>query len=194
MPTGYTHAIKDGITFQQFAIGCARAFGACIDMREDPSDAPIPSEFLPSDYHLRSGKEAQERLTKLHAMKPEEWDAAALKEYLDGAERDKVYQQERIDLRNKYQAMLAEVVKWEPPTSDHIGLQEFMAQQIRDSINFDCGEWSNNAPRLSGADWIKDQIENAEADIVRHADEYAEEIERTNERNQWIKALRESLS
>jgi hypothetical protein len=47
MPTGYTAPIADGMTFEQFALGCARAFGALVTMRDEPSDAPIPERLEP---------------------------------------------------------------------------------------------------------------------------------------------------
>lgn len=40
MPTGYTADIKDGITFRDFALRCARAFGATIMQRDE--DISIP--------------------------------------------------------------------------------------------------------------------------------------------------------
>ena len=57
MPTGYTSKIKDDITFEQYAMGCARAFDALIDMRDEASDALIPEELTPSNYHeQKTGK------------------------------------------------------------------------------------------------------------------------------------------
>ena len=40
MPTGYTTDIYNGkdVTFKDFALKCARAFGACIHQREDNID------------------------------------------------------------------------------------------------------------------------------------------------------------
>jgi hypothetical protein len=32
MPTGYTSAIADGIEFKDFALRCARAFGALVEL------------------------------------------------------------------------------------------------------------------------------------------------------------------
>lgn len=51
MPTGYTWDIKDEITFEQFIMNCARAFGALVEMRDEPRDKKIPDELKPSDYH-----------------------------------------------------------------------------------------------------------------------------------------------
>ena len=38
MPTGYTLDLYNGkdITFEEFVLKCARAFGALIDMRDEP--------------------------------------------------------------------------------------------------------------------------------------------------------------
>jgi len=38
MPTGYTNCIKDGVTFEQFVWKCARAMGALVMMRDEPSN------------------------------------------------------------------------------------------------------------------------------------------------------------
>ena len=45
MPTGYTAGILEGETFEQYALQCAKAFGALVMMRDEPSDAPIPDQF-----------------------------------------------------------------------------------------------------------------------------------------------------
>lgn len=68
MPTGYTAAIKDGITFQEYALSCARAFGALISMREESSDAPIPDALEMSPYYQTSYDEAREALDEFSAL------------------------------------------------------------------------------------------------------------------------------
>ena len=34
MPTGYTYKIGEGASFKEFVMACARAFGACVEMRD----------------------------------------------------------------------------------------------------------------------------------------------------------------
>lgn len=67
MPTGYTAPIYEGkqITFPEFAMQCARAFGALIDMRDDPMDSPIPDAFVPDTYHARELVKAREQLADM---------------------------------------------------------------------------------------------------------------------------------
>lgn len=194
MPTGYTAAIKDGISFQQYALNCARAFGALITMRHDPSDAPIPAKFEPSDFYAQSLKKAEDQLARLLAMSPDECDSAALKQYLDACEMNNVRRKENADLRNKYNAMLAEAVAWNPPTVDHEKMKEFMIEQLQSSINWDCSEsYIVDPPKRSGKQWLADSLADCHDRIVRYTDEHAAEVERTNKRNEWVDALRKSL-
>jgi hypothetical protein len=195
MPTGYTCAIKDGISFQQFALGCARAFGACITMRDDPSDAQIPDKFEPSTHYAKLLQDANNKLAELEALTPQECEDAALKEYLDGCEQNAVRRQEYADLRMKYEAMLACAQEWVPPTPEHQGLKDFMIQQISESIRFDCNDEYITAPtKKSGAVWLSEQIKSTKKRIASYAEENDQEIERARSRTDWVNALRNSLA
>lgn len=192
MPTGYTAAIADGINFQQFVLQCARAFGALIEMRDEPMDAKIPDHFEESDYHRSAIELGERRLAELQAMTQQQAEEASLRAYLDANESAKKRQHEIDDLRNKYNAMLVQVVKWEPPTSEHAGLKDFMLEQIRNSIKFDCH--TVEVPiKKDGATWLRSMIECEKRSIDYHRKEAQNEAKRTQERNAWVKSLRESL-
>jgi hypothetical protein len=196
MPSGYTAAIKDGIDFKTFALQCARAFGALVMMRDDPADAPIPERFEPSDYHVRAIAEAQQRLNELDGMPVDEAGREAQAQYVKEVQsrRDRIAENDA--LRVKYQAMLKQVDAWEVPTPDHEGLKKFMREQIESSIEFDCNNdyYLRTMPVLkTPLEWRSEQVEKARRDISYHSKENAEEIGRTATRNDWVKALRESL-
>lgn len=196
MPTGYTAAIKDGITFRQFAMNCARAFGATITMRDDGGDGSnIPERFEPSDYHLKELRKAQNELAVLSAMTPEDVAKRASEDYEAAEARRLETLREKRELRAKYEAMLAEVKAWKTPTPDHIQFRNFMLEQIGSSIDFDCGESYYDKPtqRLTPEEWLLGRRSKIEGDIDYHTKNYAEEVERTEKRNAWIKALRDSL-
>jgi len=90
--------------------------------------------------------------------------------------------------------MLAKVNAWKPPSADHKGLKDFMAQQIQESIKFDCDyDLSNITGPSSWEDWMTDKKADNKRDIFYHEAEQEKEIERTNSRNRWIRQLRESL-
>lgn len=196
MPTGYTAAIADGIDFNTFVWRCARGMGALIMMRDEPADAPIPERFEPSDYHTKKIEEASATLARLEAMTQEE-AAACAKAAFDGEVRRKQDGiAKAISLRPKYEAMLAQVRKWTPPTRDHEEFKRFMAEQIQQSLDFDCDTvfYERMAPRLMDPmEWLaKEQIQ-AMKDIGYHAEEHEKEVQGANERSAWVAKLRESL-
>lgn len=196
MPTGYTAAIKDGISFETFIWSCARQFGALIMMSDDPHDAPIPEKFEPSDYHIKEIAKLQaerKRLVNMTEAKAEKEAQAEFKKELE-------YNAERISEANatkkKYSEMLLKVRAWQPPTPDHIGLKDFMIQQIESSIDFDCDTkyyLDKQVKMLTGKEWLATHIKETRRQLQYHIDENLKEIERTSSRNQWINDLRESL-
>jgi len=194
MPTGYTAEISEGITFQQYAMNCARAFGALIMMRDEPSNAPIPEEFKPSDYNRRELDEQRARLAEIDAMTPEQATAAATKAHNAAMTERKRRFDDVQELRRKYQDMLNKVNGWEPPSSDHEELKTFMASQIRQSIDFDCKIYGEVPQQLTGPEWLAEQRALCLRMIEFHEAENKKEIERTENRNKWVADLRKSLN
>ena len=82
MPSGYTNKIKDDISFEEFALSCARAFGACVEMRDDPGDAKIPEEFTPSPYYKKALDDAYIEKTRLEELSVAECYNEAEVEYI----------------------------------------------------------------------------------------------------------------
>lgn len=80
MPTGYTYAIKEGISFRDFVLKCARAFEACVSMRDDPMDKEIP-EFVASDYYQKELDKSFARLNEIVKMSDADCGIAATQEY-----------------------------------------------------------------------------------------------------------------
>lgn len=196
MPTGYTAAIKDGISFEKFALDCARAFGACVMIRDEPGGGEaIPEAFTPSDYHEKAAQQSRERLASVLAISPQEREQAADEQWAEAEKHRVAMLAEKRQLRDAYQAMLDRVEAWKPPTADHDGLKSFMQSQIRESIDFDCGEsfYATPRPKLTGEQWVIEQVASIGRDIEYHDRRHAEEIERTAGRTEWVKALRASL-
>jgi hypothetical protein len=196
MPTGYTAYIGEGIEFKDWVLKCARAFGALIEMRDDSLDTPIPEEFKPSDYHLKKIEEVENELQSIKLMTLEELDLKAREEYQEeiNAKEDGIRKDN--ELRDKYIEMLSKVKSWNPPTSEHVGLKDFMIEQIESSIKFDCSGsyWENlKVVQLTAIEWRDKQINRLLSDLSYYKQKNTEEIQRTNERNLWVKQLKESL-
>ena len=198
MPTGYTADIQKGITFKQFALACARAFGACVEMRDESMDTPIPDEFKPSDYHVKALQKGENDLRLYSSMSDEDATVSATESYRNELERCKKSLENGKKITKKYEDMLAKVEAWIPPTAEHIGMKTFMIEQIEGSIKHDGMEdYYEKAIKelkiLTGKQWKENGVERAIRDILYHSKELEEEKRRADERTSWVKALKESL-
>ena len=196
MPTGYTADIKNGIDFKTYAMNCARAFGACISLRDEPGGGEsIPDEFTPSDYHAKAEQKARDELTALLAMTAEQRERSAAKAWDDAETARLMRLEDKRKQREAYEAMLAKVNAWKPPTPEHAGLHEFMRAQIEQSIDFDCNGDYGTTPtlRLTGEQWAEQEAARLNRDIAYHEKEYASEVSRSESRTDWVRALRQSL-
>lgn len=196
MPTGYTAEIKNGISFEAFAMNCARAFGACVTLRDEPGGGEnIPDEFAPSDYHANAGQKARDELRALLAMTPAQREHRAAKAYDDAETSRLAMLEERRKTREAYESMLAKVKVWMPPTPEHAGLHEFMRTQIEQSIDVDCVSdyGTTPTPRLTGEQWATQEAVRLSRDIAYHDQQHAGEVARAAGRTAWVRALRASL-
>lgn len=194
MPTGYTSGIQDGEikTFREFALLCARAFGACIMLRDDPLSSDIP-EFTVDDYYVKRIDTERAELAKLQAMTPEE----IAKAHADFYANDDKWRIEANEKKEKdraaYQAMLDEVRAFEPASDEHKRHREFMIEQLTDSIRADCGEPYKLLEREPIDVWHASQIDDKKRYLARFIERLKEQEELTESRNNWVRLLRESI-
>lgn len=167
-------------------------------LRDEPSTTPIPDEFKPSDYDSKRLAELNSELAKLKSMSASECESQAKKAYAEAVK----YHQKGIEkdaaLKAKYEAMLAEVAAYNPPSRDHVKFKEFMEEQITESIKFDCsGNYHQDALKnlkpLTGKQWLREQADSCQRGIASAAKGQADENKRAAERTLWVKQLRESL-
>lgn len=196
MPTGYTAKLMEkGQTFPEFVLTCARAMGACIMMRDDAMDAPIPERFEPSNYHKKRIAEATKENARLLKMGNGEKIAFGKAKK---AERIACYKEwlarERAEMK-RLSDMEKAVRKWTPPTPDHVGLKEFMLLQIDvskhdlDYTKRDLAKAKASAPM----DYYVAALNAAARDMEYNMKNQAEEVERTESRNKWLQDLRSSI-
>jgi hypothetical protein len=204
MPTGYTAGILDGkiTTFSQFAKQCMRAFGATIHMRDDDMDAEYVKR-TPSEYHIKEIEKAKQLLRDAETLSDETIIANKRAEL----EENKKYHIERIEkakiAAKSLNAILKDVMAWQPPTSEHTGIKNFMIEQIQTTIDHD-GSSDYNEDQLSkievelltlNAKSIREgMIAKAKKDFKYHTKEYNEDVKRCEKSNQWVTDLIDSLS
>ena len=203
MPTGYTYKITEDkdLTFQEFARQCATGFGACIHLRDETIDytKPLPHQEV-SDYHVKSLKDAEEKLSNYIKCTEEE----LLEKYNKYVEKKK---SERIELKENnseklfaYNKFLNMVEEWESPSSDHDKLKLFMVEQIKKSVDWDCasndrqaGVYANNDDYQTFKKWKQTFLKTCEHNIEFHKEGLKKEKENVRKANEWIDVFEDSL-
>lgn len=197
MASGYTADIYEGknVTLKDFMLRCARAFGACVMMRDEPLSTPIPERFEPDDYHLKQIERIEKELKELNdnPKTQEEWEEAYQKAYDEEINyyMERKFQKAKLKLR--YENMISAVSNWEPPTKDHVDLKEFALKQLKESLDFDTRSLPFQYPEKE--EWIASERSGDMLlkSLAYHKESYANEIEACKKRTQWIKDLRDSL-
>ena len=189
MPTGYTSIIEDGEpTFEEYAWRCARAFGAFIMERDNGLDAKIALRREPDRYHIDANSRAKDQLIAFDRLSDAEYEAQeSTRVHIANEAASEAAERARFILA-RYAAMRAKAETWTPPTPEHARLREFMIEQIDTSTKYmSVGPWTQEpVPRAEARQRILDNIRY-------HAEHYAEEVKRTEERNAWAAALVDSL-
>lgn len=199
MPTGYTAFIENDTidNAKDFIMLCARAFGACIDMRDEPLSKPIPKEFELDTYHAKEIEKAKMRLEQIESMTNEEIQKQCDKEYNKRIDDRIGIKEYRKEMKEKYEKVLSGIKMWNPPTQDHEGLKKFAIKQIEmclpdynENTYFDGIE---NVEKETVDEWRKRNIESCNNDIEYHKNKWNIEITRWRNRNKWLRDLRESI-
>lgn len=195
MPTGYTYPVAEGkITeFGDFALSCARAFGALIMMRDDPMDTPIPDEFVPNtEYYDNRIADDSKLMGKIQAMTNAEADEAAQGAHAEAAASRTQFLANKELESSRLNAMLMKVRAWQPPTPEHHEMKTFMVEQLTISLP---GNYAPSIPAaMDGATWRKCELDRLAESVVRNKKEWDSEIDRSASRTKWVKALRQSLA
>lgn len=195
MPSGYTCDVADGkvTDFRTFALRCARAFGACIEQRDNPSDEP-PKPRTPSSYYAEREVEHRKRLAELQGMTAEAIEAEAARVHDKHEAMMRQWAEERRAKRERYEAMLVKARKWVAPTPEHDGLRKFMIDQLQESIQFDCGGKDEQpTPRPTAQEWYAEALRRETQEIAYCEKHRREDEERVRGANAWIEALYRSL-
>ena len=196
MPTGYTHLINEGKqTTKQYIMSCARNFGYLAIMRDIPSDAAIPDKFEPDTYHKGKIDEYQLELDKFHTMADDDIQEEIDKTHQTRIDNRNKYTLSKLEIKDRYESALNEIKKWNIPSSEHKNLKDFCISQLEDSIKYDCNmSYIETIPKKESiSEWKKNRNEKLNEDIAYHRENWNKEVARTNERNIWIKQLRDSL-
>lgn len=203
MATSYTACImnqtkENPVSFREFVLKCAKTF-IPIRYNEDifiDWDKMKTFSFEPNITYL------QERLAYVEC---ELFDLVTIykekgkeKTFLEKVEKTyeenlQKYKEKCIqveELKKRYSEMLDKVQAWEPPSPSHENLKNFMLEQLKSSIEYDCNE-----PLIpkKPTDPLLNSIEINIKMVQQYKEQIDKEIKKCNKLNEWLNQLIESL-
>ena len=191
MPTGYTTDIYNGkkVAFKDFALNCARAFGACVMQRDDPAGEK-PKIQPEESYHTKALK----RLGKFKKPSKKQFETFIKRSIADNKE---IINKKKA-LEKAYSEMIKQAAKWTPPTTEHEELKDFMLNQLADSKQWDCGVdfYESELVSLSAMtyeDYIEEKKQRYINNYKYHEEHLIKDIDLIKQRNKWIEDLYNSL-
>lgn len=189
MPTGYTSDLYDGkdVSFEDFALHCARAFGAWIHQRDESMDAkPRPREV--SSYVVNALASAKKNLRDwLKTTSDERYDM--WRDYADETEaRNREYIAETTARNARFEAMLAKVDAWDAPE----GLEN-MKEFMREQLSYDIGKKPYTSKVRDFDEWVVDHENSLRRNVVWARERYDEEVESARKSNEFTADLYTSL-
>ena len=183
MPTiGYTAILeeKENVSFKEFALRCA--------------DVETLDELKLNSYHKRKEiAEAKKRLNNAKNMPDDEAKKIAHEDYISQLESYIKSRKEDTKLAIKYGDMLVQVTKWKVPSSNHEGLRNLMIDQLKQGLKNDCNHRPDIPEEMSGTQYKKKLIADAEKNIIYHQDKYIKEVNQIEKDTHWVNELVKSL-
>lgn len=203
MSTRYTAYIEDGeiTTGKEFLKLCTRAFGIAIDVRDEPLSVPTPTHFESSTYYKEEYEKTLRKLSEINAWTFDEARNQMKEDYKERISHYKKLTEKSIFLRNIYLKIRDEVERWVPPTEEHQELKNFALEQIDMCIPDQADiekylrqsqeEFDNSNEAVER--YISQTREYYQKRLNRVDESWKVEIQRTNEKNEWMQQFLDSL-
>ena len=211
MPTGYTCFIENGKvkTAKQFLHLCLRAFGVCINMRDDGLEVKddYTKDLLKGfqgdiDYHKKHLKIAEKKLSEIKSMSEE----ALCEKYIkETKERIKDLQKSRTDEFNKYGDYLRireSINNWDcDPKFQNV--KDFALEQIHKSIPTGSyfeeelakiGEPTKEGFQKKKEEYLQKLIKDAQWDVNYHTEALNKVIKCRDDKLKFYNEFKEDLN
>lgn len=196
MPTDYTAAIfeNENVTLKEFVITCMRNFAATITLRDQPLNGSFIKLPEPNDYHVIQFEIAKKELAKFKLLSKKEKEKIILTRELNSRKITLEGFDNSIKQNKKIQAMLEKVRQWNPPTSAHVDLKEFMIQQLNVSIDEMTYYIETLNKELDINKLLNAHVSNLEWSVDYHQDQLQKEKEQYQNSTKWITDILDSFN
>lgn len=193
MSNSVTSGVEDGNeSLRDYLMRVGRLMGFAVGQREEGMDEPVRPLVVASRYE-ESVRRAQATLDRLRAMSEVDVNVASYVEHGKRYEEWKGIVAKKNALRRRYEVMLARVEEWEcDPLVKKA--KDVAIRELRDAIAYEDSSYAYPEPRpKTGAAWLAERIDDAEAWLRTSRESLRKEVERVEERNRYVRAFLDSL-
>jgi len=204
MPSTYTQGVVDGKerTGKEYLIRYAKGLGAFRHMSGLPMEAYPEFQRINVQRYHDNIERLEDELDEINNLG--EWGLRDRWKESNDQEQIKFNKLARkdVELRNRYDKVIAEVEAWEPHTESLQELKEGALEHLKYVRAFDCRDedWREKEPNLykpilyaTPEEWKQDMVESLEKQIDFNKKKLAEEIKHTHENNLFISDFISSL-
>lgn len=196
MPTGITAPIYEGkdITRKEYILRCARSFGPLAHMRDLPMNAPIEPQIVDFEYYNDNINRTLNQYAYYLSLSDEEIEKTINEEYEEAVTQHEERLAKYEVIRQRYEAMLDQVRKWNPPSKDHTDLKEFAINQIESCMVSDCSTARMKFPaKETASEWLEERLGSSKSSFDYYVKRRKEGIERVLFNSNWVSQLLVSL-
>ena len=136
---------------------------------------------------------AKVKRAALESRPDDEWEILIEEKYQEERARKVARNEVRLEERKVYAAMLRKAQAWEPPSKDHLGVKRLMVDQIRSTIEHDCGVFGYHDPDTVKRISMEDEIASAKAAVTRCQDALSSARRSAKFRSTWLQVLESSV-
>lgn len=197
MVTGYTAPVADGTitTLKEFALRTAKEF--LHHERDRGLDRPIIHAQV-DPYYEQSLDDNIHSLEVWESLDADARENLRLENFQKSLAEFNERTKGNLVVRSRYEAMLAKVNAWVPPTKEHEdGIKRYMLEQLNESVKWDCGDLDGELIQLSAFpdfdQWCKEREDFLKQRVERSRTNLQQERERVAATNKWIDDLVNSL-
>jgi hypothetical protein len=193
MPTGYTYKLIDeDQSFEDFALHCMTAFGACIEQRDSNDTKPKLRKI--DTYHYDELKEATKELGDFLNKSDEEIQKEIDDQYQEDVEYYKTQKEKNKKIKIKLLEIKERIHKLNFPEGDYAHYKEFMLEQIDRTIEHDCSDRYENEPvKPSLKEYKNSKIESYNWNINYHKDSWEKHQKNVEDSNRWIRGATRAI-
>lgn len=211
MPTGYTSFIEDGKvkTAKQFLHLCLRAFGVCINMRDD--SLKLTDDYTEDiskgyqediNYHKRQLTSAEKKLSEIQSMSEEELCEKYIKETSDNIQYYLKAEDKRSKNNKKYLEIRSAIAAWDC-NPEFQNIKDFALNQIDISMDKDdyyqkainkYGEPTREGFQQKKDEYLQKLIKDAKWDVDYHTEELNKAIDRKERNLKFYKEFKKDLN